>query len=169
MNRWRREFSHSNTFLGPKPVTALVIKLEHYPEQGNLLPSSSNYSKHVKHYRAKPIRLRCHFVNHQNAAFRSSYLASKINEKKMNKQNAQGGHYKYEKPGDTSMGREGVEQIGSACFGAEKITRNKVERKAITRNMKCAPALFLSLQKGNVCKIKDRTHCWVCFQKKTSC
>lgn len=37
------------------------------------------------------------------------------------KKNAQGGHYKYQKPGEPSMGREGIEQIGSACFRAEKI------------------------------------------------
>lgn len=60
-------------------------------------------------------------MNHWNAAFQSSYLASKINEKKTNKQNAQGGYYKYQKPGELSMGREGIEQIGSACFRAEKI------------------------------------------------
>lgn len=40
--------------------------------------------------------------------------------KKTNKQNAQGSYYKDEKPGEPSMGRGGIEQIGSACVRAGK-------------------------------------------------
>jgi len=50
-------------------------------------------------------------MNHWKVAFHTSYLASKTNEKKMNKQNAQGGYYKYEKPDSLPWEERGLSRL----------------------------------------------------------